>query len=195
MSYDFSSGIRQAKTASNLMMALRFNLDPERAVNAIAFFAEKCPSSTKMKICKLLYFADKEHLLRYGRTITGDTYVRMQYGPTPSVGLNMMRGQASSRLTARFQERLAIHGNEVRALTSPDLKVFSKSDLNVMQEVCEKYGRLTAAQLSRLSHQEATWKRTKENRLIDFELFFDGRPDAAPTLDALREELTPENSH
>ena len=169
-------------------MSLKFKLDPEKIVNAVAFFASKCDGATKMKICKLLYFADKEHLLRYGRPITGDSYVRMTYGPTPSAGLNLMRGMASSRLTVLFQSKIAVHANDVRALSSPDLSVFSKSDLRVMQEVCEKYGRLNASQLSRASHKEPSWKKTPENKLIAFELLFEGRPEANATLELLKEE-------
>jgi len=176
-------------------MSLKFKLDPEKVVNAVAFFAANCRSATKMKICKLLYFADKEHLLRYGRPITGDTYVRMVFGPTPSVGLNLMRGLASSRLTALFQSKVAVHGNDIRALSSPDLNVFSKSDLQIMQKTCEKYGFLTASQLSRHSHREPTWAKTPENQLIDFELFFEGHPEASSTLDLLKEECAPQEAH
>ena len=167
---------------------LHFKLDPEKIVNAVAYFGAKCPGSTKMKVCKLLYFADKEHLLRYGRPITGDTYVRMQYGPTPSVGLNLMRSMASSKLTALFQQKVAVHGNEVRALSSPDLNVFSRSDVRIMDEILGRYGQFTAPQLSRISHQEPTWRKTPENGLIDFELFFEGRPDAEQTLVLLKED-------
>ena len=173
-------------------MALKFKLDPEKVVNAVAYFASNCDGATKMKICKLLYFADKEHLLRYGRPITGDSYVRMTYGPTPSVGLNLMRGLASSRLTALFQSKIAVHANDVRALSSPDLSVFSKSDLRVMQHVCEKYGRLAASQLSRVSHKEPSWKKTSANQLIAFELLFEGHPEANATLELLKEECAPQ---
>jgi uncharacterized phage-associated protein len=170
------------------MEMIRFKLDPEKIVNAVAYFSSNCPGATKMKICKLLYFADKEHLLTYGRPITGDTYVRMPYGPTPSAGLNMMRGRASSRLTKMFQDKISVQNNEVRALSSADLNVFSRSDLRIMKQVIEQYGSLTAAQLSTISHREPTWKKTGENRLIDFELFFEGRPEAEATLELLKEE-------
>jgi uncharacterized phage-associated protein len=167
---------------------LRFKFDPEKAVNAVAWFAAHFPNATKMKLCKLLYYADKEHLLRYGRPITGDIYVRMKYGPTPSTGLNMMRGKAASKLTAMFQAKLAVHGNEVRALATPDLNVFSRSDIRTLEEIGKRYGRYTAKQLSDLSHKERTWKKTPENCFIDFELMFEGRPDAAETLGMLKAE-------
>jgi uncharacterized phage-associated protein len=173
---------------------VKFKLDPEKVVNALAYFSSKCTGTTKMKVCKLLYYSDKEHLLRYGRPITGDKYVRMQWGPTPSAGLNLLRGTAPTRLKAMFQAKVSVHGNEVRNLTSADLNVFSRSDIQVMDEIVERYGRMTAAQLSKLSHKEATWLKTTENCLIDFEKFFEGRPDGDATLELLLDENRPTRS-
>ena len=39
---------------------------------------------------KLLYFADKSHLLGHGAPILGDVYWCMDYGPVPSFALNEM---------------------------------------------------------------------------------------------------------
>ena len=168
---------------------LRFASHPDKMVNAMAFFAEACPGSTKMKLFKLMYFADKEHLLRYGRPITGDRYVRMQFGPTPSSSYNMIKGEAPYfGDMALFQSKLAVLGNHVRTLHSPDMKVFSRSDEKVLKEIAEKYGRKTAAKLSDLSHEEPTWKKTAENEFINFELMFEGQPDAALTLELLTKE-------
>ena len=38
----------------------------------------------KLKALKLVYFADRYHLRRYGRPVIGDEYLAMQYGPVPS---------------------------------------------------------------------------------------------------------------
>ena len=56
---------------------IAFEFDVEKFVNASVYLVERCPEVTKMKLAKLLYFADKEHLLAYGRTITGDRYIKM----------------------------------------------------------------------------------------------------------------------
>jgi uncharacterized phage-associated protein len=167
---------------------LRFTAIPEKMVNVMAFFAEQCPGSTKMKIFKLMYYADKEHLLRYGRPITGDRYVRMKWGPTPSTSYDMTKGSAPLRQMTLFQSKLAVHGNTMKGLHSPDMTVFSRSDETILREIVGRYGKMTAAQLSNLSHREATWTKTQENRLIDFELMFANRPDATLTLDLLTEE-------
>lgn len=38
----------------------------------------------KYRIYKSLYFANKEHLNRYGRLITSDTFFALQFGPVPT---------------------------------------------------------------------------------------------------------------
>ena len=55
------------------------------AVNAILYALAVLDKKMDMhKLCKILYFADQKHLSLYGRSITGDTYIAMEYGPVPS---------------------------------------------------------------------------------------------------------------
>lgn len=170
---------------------LRFQPNPEKIVNAMAFFAANCSACTKMKIFKLMYFADKEHLLKYGRPITGDHYVRMEWGPTPSASYDMTKGKGPSRRLLLFQSLLTIHGDNIKSLKSPNMMVFSRSDEAMLKEIARQYGKLSAAQLSKLSHKEAAWKKTPENNIIDFELMFEGRDEAMPVLELLRQENAP----
>lgn len=157
---------------------IRFTFKPEKLVNAIGFFAANCANVGRTKACKLLYFADKEHLLRYGRTITGDHYYRLQHGPIPTMGLNMLRGMSTPANAALLSRWLSLEDDTITPKRKPDLKVFSRSDLRILEEVCAKYGKHSATYLSRISHREAPWKKTRRNEAIDFELFFEGRPEA-----------------
>jgi hypothetical protein len=45
---------------------------------------EKTVQSTIHSVSKVLYFADKEHLEKYGRFICGDSCYAMKHGPVPS---------------------------------------------------------------------------------------------------------------
>ncbi|WP_409530306.1 Panacea domain-containing protein [Shinella sp.] len=42
---------------------------------------------------KTLYYADRAHLQRYGRPITGDRYIAMENGPVPSYAYNAVKQQ------------------------------------------------------------------------------------------------------
>ena len=54
------------------------------AIQAILYIADRIERKDLHKICKILYYADQSHLSKYGRSITGDTYIAMEYGPVPS---------------------------------------------------------------------------------------------------------------
>jgi uncharacterized phage-associated protein len=169
---------------------ITFSVDSEKLVNAMAYIAERVPGSTKMILSKILYFADKEHLLAYGRPITGDVYIRMDHGPVPSLGLNLMRGKASTRQSVVYRAKMQTMPNhEIRVLSSPDLNYLSNSDCRELDASIEKYGKMTAKQLRDVSHHEETWKRTADNSPIPFELMFEGRQDAALMLELLSERV------
>ena len=70
--------------------AIRFYFDVEKFVNAVAYFVKKTPRVDKLKAAKLLYFLDKYHLVNYGRPVTGDCYHSLDYGPVPSMSLDIM---------------------------------------------------------------------------------------------------------
>jgi uncharacterized phage-associated protein len=168
---------------------LRFHADSEKVVNAIAYFAAQCPGATKMKICKLMYYADKAHLNRYGRPITGDTYIRMRKGPVPSMGLNLMRHTAYFEYASElFDKTIEVKGISVRALQDFNRNIFSRSDVRIMDETIKAFGDRTAEDLSDLSHEEDAWKNSEMNRKIDFELLFDSTAESQHMLELISSE-------
>lgn len=156
---------------------ITFDFKPDKFLNAVALLGSRCSHATRKKICKLLYFADKEHLLRYGTTITGDTYYRLPLGPIPTRGLDLLRGKGSPSSLAIRHQYFDVHGWNVRVKREPDPKIFSKSEIRTLEDICARYGHLSADYLERLSHKEPTWVKTKPNRRIDFTLFFEGHPE------------------
>ena len=157
---------------------ITFDFKPEKFLNAVAYFGQRCPGFTKKKVCKLLYYADKEHLLSYGSLITGDTYYRLPHGPIPTKGLDLLRGSGSKASLAIRDLYFEVHGIAVRVKADADIKAFSKAELRTLEKVCSRYGPLSADYLEKLSHKEPTWMKTKPKQRIDFELFFEGHNDA-----------------
>src|ERR1035441_2057546 len=158
------------------MAKLRFHFNAAKFVNAVAFLAHACPNSTKMTICKQLYYADKEHLLKYGRPILGDQYYCLEHGPIPTHGLDMLRRRSNPAASALMDKYVSVIGDSVHPKQLADRKVFSKSDLAVLDHVAKKYGKLSAAELRRKTHAEAPWKNSDDRCPIDYELFFAQHP-------------------
>jgi uncharacterized phage-associated protein len=181
------------------MAQIRFRFTPEKLVQALAFFADRgVRDLDKMKAAKLLFHADKYHLLRYGRPVIGDQYACMQYGPVPSASLNVMNdvvaGDSHFPPVAKdlFDEYLIVEKGSsypvFRARKQPDLDVFSDSDVEALEYAHTTYGAQSAWQLSESSHDEPSWKIANEQRapgssvIMDYRLFFAGRPEAADML-------------
>lgn len=183
------------------MPQIRFRFDPHKLVQALAFFAGRgVRDLDKMKAAKLLFHADKYHLLKYGRPVIGDQYACMEYGPIPSASLNVMNdvvaGDPHFPPVAKdlFAEYLTVETSifrkypVFRARKDADLDVFSDSDIEALEHARKTYGAKSAWKLSEESHDEPAWKIANENRvpgssvIMDYRLFFEGHPEAADML-------------
>lgn len=159
-------------------------------MQALAFFSQRGVTDlTKLKAAKLLFFADKLHLNRYGRPILGDCYFCLDHGPVPSFSLNEMNDALDVNPESRTEEpallrvlavspgKLPVFYLKDASLFDPD--VFSQSDLEVLEEVAAIHGKKPAWQLREESHTEPAWKiadtfRTSGSRSqMSYEDFFD----------------------
>lgn len=167
----------------------RFHFDPEKALNLVLYVARKVPKATFHTISKVIYFADKLHLQRYGRLICGDSYVAMKHGPVPSEIYDMMkdvRGDGFSQHWQTAREAFEVEGKAtVVPHKAPDLDVFSPSDLECLDESIRNYGYLDFNQLTDLSH-DAAWRATDDNDMIDLEEIVATLPDGETLLQHLR---------
>lgn len=136
----------------------------KKAVQALNFLAEKNGSPlNKMKAIKLIWLADRLHLRTYGRTITGDVYFALPYGPVPSTTRDILEINSFSLSDDELN-----YSNEYLVITDklnyntnkvPNTKVFSKTDLDILEKILEKYGAFDQFTLSKLSHQFPEWKK------------------------------------
>lgn len=124
-----------------------------KRINAILFFAMKAPENkiSRLRVMKLLWLADRIHLNRYGRFILRDTYYALPHGPVPSKTMDLSENSVEDVFTVR--------GYEIEAEDHFDPKYFSKSDLEVFEEVWERFGGLKELVLRDYSHFFPEWKR------------------------------------
>jgi uncharacterized phage-associated protein len=172
------------------MAKLQFSFNLPKFVQALVFFSKNGVSDlTKLKAAKLFYFADKEHLLKYGRPIIGDVYFALNLGPVPSHADDFFdEAQAAHQAGPstpeqeeflRYLDILADYWPRYVANGEENFRVFSKSDLEVLGDVAKKYGKLHWKRLVELSHEEQPYKLADEHRspngraLMPYETFFD----------------------
>jgi uncharacterized phage-associated protein len=165
-----------------------FMLDIDKVVEAVVFVAARIPNPTLHSVSKVLFHADKMHLSRYGRPISGDRYVAMKHGPVPSAAydiLKTLRGDSSYPLPGRAQGALAVENYTVTAQRAADETVLSASEMECLAASAAEHGAKSFAQRSAESHGPA-WQAADENELIGLEsllLEIDNR-------DELREHFT-----
>lgn len=167
------------------------SFDHEKAINGILLIASRAHNSTFHKISKVMYLADKEHLAQYGRLIFGDSYVAMKHGPVPSETYDMLkavRGDGWTKFMDEAEDAFQVkNGKEVIPLKSPDLEVFSESDLECLEKTLENYGSKTFQELTDITHDQA-WDSVDENDLIDLEQIIRTLPDSDALLEHIRSE-------
>lgn len=169
---------------------MRMKFDYKKAVHLLSLLAEKEGGIiNKMKALKLIWLADRVHLRRYARPIINDEYFALPYGPVASTTSNIIEKQSSYispefiNYSLNYIEKVDKH--HYVTIKKPNLKKFSKTDLNAINEVYDVYGKLSERELSAISHEYPEWKQfeskiNSENRRekMSYEDFF-LNPEAA----------------
>jgi uncharacterized phage-associated protein len=164
----------------------RQRLDLRQAVEALLYVAARVPDL--YHVLKVLYFADRSHLGKYGRFIYGDTYVAMQHGPVPSAAYDLAkeaRGDGGITCGVPVGEALAFDGNSVRPLRKANLDLLSESERDCLDEAINQYGDLSFSELRQLSH-DAAFQEADVNDIMSFESIARSLPDSKALLEYLR---------
>lgn len=146
-----------------------FNCD--KAAVAVAYLVKKTGKSL-YDVMKMLYLADKCHLERYGRFISGDHYVAMSKGPVPSATYDLMKYLRGDRNYFDggewVKDMLKLERDGSHSFTllhDPNLDVLSESDIECLDEIVSLMRAKGPRYVMGLTHDEA-WKNTPANETI-----------------------------
>ncbi len=169
-------------------MEIRFPYDPNRARNAALWFLHHHGGQMSvLKLVKLLFLADFEHLTRYGRPITGGPYCALEHGPVASSFYEEVKPNANP--ITEFHRS----GKEIVADEAPNEDFLAESDLEALASVNARYGAMDGFRLRDLSHAYRLWTdnwrddASRKSFAIPFEDFFKDA-DAPAMLDILRDD-------
>jgi len=119
------------------------------------------------KVFKILYFADRYHLVNYGRSITKDTYHAMDFGGVPSEIYDVFKIVRGDRKA--YSELVGFEGSfkfiskmEVTPIEKPDLDELSASEIESLDKSIKENKDLNFSQLKEKSHDKA-WKEAYNN--------------------------------
>ncbi len=153
----------------------KFNFEDfrvEKAINAVLYITRKLKRNDFHKIFKILYFADRNHISDYGRSITGDTYIAMNDGPVPSNLYDIfksVRGDGFFKDKNNFSQVFnVVNWDLIQPIAEPNLKKLSKTDLEFLNNSLIEYGDLTWDEVREKSHDYA-WRNTVKNSPISLD--------------------------
>ena len=149
---------------------LRFKMDEGKALAALLYvlrdLAKVSPYTVDMhKVFKILYFADKEHLLRFGRPVIGDVYIALKHGPVPSRLydiVKLVRDESNAEYMKYF---VCCGAHFLKPVQAPDVDELSESDIECLDKSITEHRLLTFKQLTEKSHDEAYHLAQKDDRI------------------------------
>ena len=119
-------------------------------------------------VVKCAFFADKLHLNRYGRPISGDDYIADTYGPLGKVTYGLLRHEpleilalgGNGTLPFRVEDHLYVYADR-----EPNLNRLSSSDIAALDEAYREHGHKTFDELREESHQDPAYVSANGGRM------------------------------
>ena len=160
---------------------ITFQINYHKILESVVYCAFKMGGSiNKYNLMKVIFFADKYHLNRYMRPITGDRYVKMQYGTVPSATKDMIDTKDRDWVLHTLQIDDYPFSCEtvktdylIKAKREPKIEYFSESDVEALDKGIAEYGNLSFKEVERKNHEETCWQKTDMNKDISFDLMID----------------------
>ena len=156
---------------------MQFNREKFKAL--VHYVCRECRDPSKLgktKLHKILWYSDGQNYMRRAEPITGERYIKMQYGPCAS-HLDSVLGDLVKE-GKLFIQKVDFHGQEkfeFYGKGDPDKNLFSDKELLVIDDVIKNITQdHTAASISEKSHN-AIWEMAIMREELPYEAFI-GRP-------------------
>lgn len=148
-----------------------------------------------MKLIKLLYLADRDALLRFGRPITFDHYYSLPHGPILSFTLDLVNSDRDPESPSYWDELISERQGHEVALRSSTLETVALSDAErqVLEDVSRDYGSMDQWQLRDLTHTLPEWQDPQGSRVpISIDDILQGEGYDSEDIEAILETLEAE---
>ena len=116
------------------------------------------------KLWKLLFFVEADYFEKYGELISGVSYIKNSYGPTPSypVAKKALEELKSGGYLIKNKEDIYIAKNDLF------LKYLDDKKLDAIRATCEKYYKLSVNDICILAHKDPIFLGAEKNKVVDF---------------------------
>lgn len=123
--------------------------------NLMLYILGKCEDHRSLgatKLAKILWYADANHYIQHGKSITGAVYEKRQFGPFPKGNMQACKALESSRKI--FVQESPSYGDASPetlfiALEKPQMDSFTAEEISLVDDICNNH---TATSMSDPSH-------------------------------------------
>lgn len=137
---------------------VQFKFDEAKATQVAARLVERNGGRmSHLALVKLLYIVDREALARWGRPVIGGRYFSLPHGTAISPVLNLMQRIEGWDDPSIWTEHLTKNGNEMGLLKPAGDDELSEAEVQLVDQIFDKYGRLNKWELRDLTHEFGEW--------------------------------------
>lgn len=93
------------------------------------------------KLFRILYFAQQDYLVKYGKVLIEDSFMALKYGPAPTYIYRVLQAVEEKPTEESFNDFLAgieVHEKKIYASAKPDMNYISGSDKRCLDAAITK---------------------------------------------------------
>lgn len=122
---------------------------------------------------KLLYFIDFDYYEKFEEQLMGCTYIKNHHGPTPVEFKKIVdRMEENHEIRKETMEYFGHSQKKYLPLKEADLNLLTGREVQHIDLVIARLGRMNATEISAYSHGDIPWIATPEGKAIDYEAVF-----------------------
>jgi len=181
---------------SKIGMEIKFTFDAPKAIATILYVAKRLSVKRPghrpdyYKILKIIFYAEAEHMKKYGLPIIGDQYYAMRHGPVPSHSYDLIKiAKGDTVFSDPYQVRnyFEIHNEyHLQPLQEPDMDEFSQSNLECLDETVEAHCSKTFNELHKESSTKA-YNTAGQNDIMEIAAIVEDFGGSEEAIEMLRE--------
>jgi uncharacterized phage-associated protein len=145
-----------------------------------------------IKLMKLMYFADREMLLRWGLPMTYDRWCAMKCGPVLSATYNLMKKDDGDT----WHKYIAVQGYDIALKEDPGSDELSPAETEIIEEIFERQGKKDKWTLVETSHCLPEWEDPIVNTShpITYRSVLEGEGFPLPEIEKILETIEAEEA-
>lgn len=142
-------------------------LDIDKVANVIGYFSQFVDNLYKVKLMKLLWYADTIFFGRHGKSMTGLVYKHMPLGALP-----IAYDEIIALPTVKVVEELIYEDISYRIQPNKEVNIsdFSLGELSVLEVVATNFKSFKSKEIIEYMHKEKAYTDTMPNQIIPYSL-------------------------